>query len=152
MNFPHCSLAWKHFFRIQNIFFSSVFISLYDFNQSFWLKLINLCTFFRTNPWFNACFKFYMWITCFPLSCKLAASFSISSILFFQAKKGCEIHVIFQDIENQLEKFILMMNFYEIFIPSRCFFNPLKIIYRYLLWYCPSIQVIYVPIRKIRLS
>ena len=107
MNFPHCSLAWKHFFRIQNIFFSSVFISLCDFNQSFWLKLITRCTSFRTNPWFNACFKFYMWITCFPLSCKLAASFSISSILFFQAKKGCEIHVIFQDIENQLEWNIL---------------------------------------------
>ena len=39
--------------------------------------------------------------------------------------------------------------FDKIFIIPRCFFNPLKAIYRQLLWNCPFIQTVYIPIFKI---
>ena len=42
------------------LFFYSIFISMYGFNQAFWLNLMILCSFLNTNPWFNACFKFLM--------------------------------------------------------------------------------------------
>ena len=38
------------------IFLTFVFISMYGSNQAFCLNLVSLCTFFNTNPWFNACF------------------------------------------------------------------------------------------------
>ena len=42
---------------------SLVFISIYGFSHTFWLSLITLWTSSKTNPWFNACFKFLMWMT-----------------------------------------------------------------------------------------
>ena len=39
-------------------FYISILISIYGFSQTFWLNLITLWTFFKSNPWFNACFKF----------------------------------------------------------------------------------------------
>ena len=59
-----------------------------------------------------------------------------------------EGYVIFLDTEDQLQK-IFIIDFNEIFIELRCFFNPLKIIYKWLLCHCPSIQFFYVPMLKI---
>ena len=41
-------------------FFSSVFISMYGFNQDFWLNLMTLCIFFKTDSWFSVCCKVLM--------------------------------------------------------------------------------------------
>ena len=49
----------KSFFAF---FLSSVFRSMYGFNQSFLLNLTTQCTFFKTNPWFSACFQFFMFL------------------------------------------------------------------------------------------
>ena len=48
--------------QLKKIFFkiSLVFIPIYGFSQAFWLNLITLWTFFKTNLFFNACFKFLM--------------------------------------------------------------------------------------------
>ena len=49
-------------------FLSTVFISIYDFNHLFWLNLITVLIFFKTNPWFDACFRFFICIIyCFHL-------------------------------------------------------------------------------------
>ena len=82
------------------LFLRYVFISIYGFSQAFWLNLITLWT----NPWFNACFKFLMWIIFSVLLCKLPTNFSTFSIFILFAKivNHCEGHVIFQDIEHQL--------------------------------------------------
>ena len=40
------------------------------------------------NPWFNACFKFFMWTTYSLLSCKLVTSFSTFSIFILFGKNG----------------------------------------------------------------
>ena len=53
-----------------------VFISIYGFSQAFWLDSIALWTFFKINLWFNACFKFLMWITNSVLLWKLVTSYS----------------------------------------------------------------------------
>ena len=45
----------KSFFAF---FLHVVLISMHGFSQDFWLNLMILCTFFKTNSWFNACFKF----------------------------------------------------------------------------------------------
>ena len=45
-------------------FLSTVFISICDFNHLFWLNLITVLTFFKTNPWFDACFRFFVCIMC----------------------------------------------------------------------------------------
>ena len=55
-----------------------------------------------------------------------------------------EVHVIFQDIEHQLQgnilqNFRLIFVFYEIFIKLRIIFDPLKIIYWKLLQH-PNIE------------
>ena len=44
-------------------FLISVFTLIYGFNQGFWLILLTLWFFFKTNPGFNACFKFVICIT-----------------------------------------------------------------------------------------
>ena len=41
-------------------FRKSVFISMYAFDQSFWLHLIPLYTFFNSSLWFKDCFEFLM--------------------------------------------------------------------------------------------
>ena len=78
----HYSFGWKFFLKTIScfFFFSSVFISVYSFNQASQLNLMTLWTFFNTGPWFSACFKCFIRITYYFLSCNLATNFS-SSIL-----------------------------------------------------------------------
>ena len=57
---------------------------------------------------------------------------------------NCEGHVIFQEIENQLQKniryhFNHFNCFYEILIKLRSIYDPLKIVYWKLLRHCPTI-------------
>ena len=73
----------KSFFAL---FLRSVFISICGFSQEFWLNLIILCKFSKTNPWLNACLGFLIYITYSDLSCKLAASFRFFQFSFFQVK------------------------------------------------------------------
>ena len=68
--------------------FYSMFILTYSFRQAFWLNWITVWTFFKTNPWFNACFKFVMCITYWVLLYKLATSFSTLFIFIFSGKNG----------------------------------------------------------------
>ena len=49
---------------------------------------MTLWTFFKINPWFNACSKFLMWITYSFLSYQLAPSFSTFFIFFLSDKNG----------------------------------------------------------------
>ena len=101
----------KIFFKI--IFLSSVFISMYACSQAFWLNLINLWTFVKSNPWSNACFKFLICMTNSVLSFKLATSFSTFSFefcIFILSGKMInhhEISVSFEDTEHQLRENIL---------------------------------------------
>ena len=78
--------------KLKKIFFASflrlVFISIYGFSQAFWLNLMTLWTFFKTNPWFNAYFKFLMCITYSVLLCKFATGFSTFSIFILSDKNG----------------------------------------------------------------
>ena len=69
-------------------FLSSVMTLMYGFSHGFWLNLMTLCTFFKTNPWFNDFFKFIMWIPYLIISCKLATSFSDFSIFILSGKRG----------------------------------------------------------------
>ena len=70
------------------LYWRSLFLLIYGFNQAFWLNLITLWTFFKTDSWFNAYFKFLWWITYSVLSCKLATSISTFSILILSGKNG----------------------------------------------------------------
>ena len=92
-------------------FISSLFILIYEFSQTFRLNLMDLLTFFKTNQWFNAYFKFVICITYSPLSCKFATSFATFSIFILSGKKvnlcHCKGYVNFQDINHQLlEKYL----------------------------------------------
>ena len=113
----------KSFFAF---FLRSLFISMYGFIQAFWLNLITLRTFFKTNPWFNAYFKFLMCKTYSVLSYKSTTSFWLFQSLFFQVKMVnlYEILVSFQDISFQKISFIafFIIVFYEIFIKLRSIF------------------------------
>ena len=78
--------------------------------------------------------------------------FNFLYFLFFQAKRvnHYEVHAIFKKNSiSALIKYPVLLSFHEIFFHLRCFCNPLKIIYRWCLWHCLSIQIIYVPILKI---
>ena len=61
-----------------------------------------------------------------------------------------KLHVIFQDVEHQLQENILYhfpeYSFYEIFIKLTSIFNPLKVLYWKLLRHCSKISIIYIPI------
>ena len=136
----------KMFFKISFcFFFKSMFIWIYGFRRAFWINSIILWTSFKTNLWFNACFKFLMCITYSVLWCKSATSFSTISIFILSVKmvNHYEVYVIFQDINHQLLENILhhffRQIFYEIFIKLSSIFYPLKIIYWKLLWHCPPI-------------
>ena len=105
-----------------------------------------LCAFLKTNPWFNACFKFLIYTTYSVLSCKLAASFSTFSIFILLRKKDknhCEGYLNVLIIEHQLKKIsfitFITIAFYEILIKVRNIFNPFKVIYIQLSRYCPYI-------------
>ena len=75
----------KSFFAF---FLSSVLISMYVFNHASWLNKITLCTFCNTNPWFDACCKFYFWITYSFSSFNLTTSFWTYLIFTLSSKKG----------------------------------------------------------------
>ena len=100
-----------------------------------------------------------MCITYSVLSCKLGTIFSTFSIFILSGKilvNHYGVHVILQDIEQQLqEKFrhhFLHCSYLSIYIKLRSIFYPLKIIYRKLLRYSPTISSIYIPLLKIRRS
>ena len=67
-------------------FFRSVFISIYVFSQELWYNFTTLWTVFKTDPWFNAYFKFLICTTYSVSSCKLAPSFSAFSIFILSGK------------------------------------------------------------------
>ena len=133
-----------------------MFISIYGFSQTFWLNLIILWTFSKTNSWFNAYFKFLMCIRYSALPCKLATSLSIFSIFIFSGKNGKSLWNSFNFCSVQFNfKFnILKTNFKkisfitflvivlnEIFIKLRNIFDPLKVIYWKLLQHCQSYRL-----------
>ena len=95
----------KSFFAF---FFLAVFISVHDFNQTFWLHLMTLYYFFNTNP-YNASFRCLL-ITYYSLSCKLVTSFSVFLIFILSVKTGShyEIHAIFLDIFPSIKCSILL--------------------------------------------
>ena len=100
-----------------------------------------------------------MCITYSVLSCKLGTIFSTFSIFILSGKilvNHYDVHVILQDIEQQLqEKFrhhFLHCSYLSIYIKLRSIFYPLKIIYRKLLRYSQTISSIYIPLLKIRRS
>ena len=71
---------------IFEFFLSTVFISMYGFNQALWLNLVTLYTFFNTNPWFSASFKVLICITHSCLSFKLHTSFLSFPIFIISSK------------------------------------------------------------------
>ena len=71
---------------IFEFFLSTVFISMYGFNQALWLNLVTLCTLFNTNPWFSASFKVLICITHSWLSFKLHISFLSFPIFIISSK------------------------------------------------------------------
>ena len=100
-----------------------------------------------------------MCITYSVLSCKLGTIFSTFSIVILSGNipvNHYDVHVIFQDIQQQLqEKFrhhFLHYSYLSIYIKLRSIFYPLKIIYRKLLRYSPTISNIYIPLLNIRRS
>ena len=86
----------------------------------------------------------------------LATRISTFSIFIISVKmvNHYEFHVIFQDIEYEVQESILHhffdYIFRKIFIKLRNIFYPLKIIYWKLLRHCLTIQMIYIPILNIR--
>ena len=91
MVFPKTELltSFKKFFSKSffDFFLSSVFKSIYGFSQSFWLNLMTLWIFFKTNSWFNACFKFIMSIKYSSLSYKFATIF-LAFLIFVLTDKN----------------------------------------------------------------
>ena len=83
------------------IFLGSVFILIYGSSQAFWLNLITLWTFFKTNPWFNVLVKMITWTSYSFLSCKLA--FLLFQVPFFLLKMAnhLKFRVSFLDIVHQ---------------------------------------------------
>ena len=128
--------------------FKVFFISISDFNHTFWWSLMNLCIFFKTSPYVSACFKFLMWIIHSFLTCKLATSF-LTCIIFVIFNNFCIIQ-IFRVLNISFEKVsfftFFIIPFYETFVKFRKIFNPIKTIYRQLLWHLLPRKIIYVPI------
>ena len=126
-------------------------VKLYDF----------VIFFFKTNPWFRACFKFLMYynflciIIYYFLSCKLAKVFWLYQLSLFQAKTvhDYEVHLNHQDTEYPLPEDILHYffhcNFMKFAINSERSSIPLKSIYWQFLWNCLTIQIASIPIFKI---
>ena len=77
-----------------------------------------------------------MWITYLVSSFKFA-------LFQLKMKNHYEVHVIFQDIEHQVQENILHHflhnTFYEIIIKLRSMFDPLQVIYWNVLQHYPSI-------------
>ena len=127
------------------LFLSLIFILIYGFSEVFWLNLITLWTFSRTNLWFNAYFKFLMWITFLVLSFKLEISFSTFSIFILSGKNGkllwssWNFSRYWTSALRKYPSLFFITVFYETFIDVRSIFDLLTIIYWKLLRRCPTI-------------
>ena len=88
----HYSSTQKFFFQNHFLFFfvTSLFISTYGFNQTFWLNLMPLCFFFNSNLGLNVCFKFFMSRTCSSFPCKFVPRLSNFPNFILSRKKNCE--------------------------------------------------------------
>ena len=74
--FINLKMSFSIFFFFQKFVFLS--ISIYGFNQAFWLNLMILRTFFDTQPWFNAFQRSYVYNIIFfimQLYCKFLKFF-----------------------------------------------------------------------------
>ena len=103
-------------------------------------------TFFKTNPWFIACFKFLMWIIYSVLSCKLATSFLAFLIFILSGTNGyllrnsCNFSGYWISTSKKYSPSLSSLCFcHEIFIKLKTIFDPLKTIYRKLLRNCLTI-------------
>ena len=69
------------------------------------LNLINLWIFFKSNPLFNTCFKFLIWMKYSVLSCKLVISFLTFQFSFFQVNmvNHYQVHILFWAVGRQLK-------------------------------------------------
>ena len=109
-----CFLIFSRLFPKTSVFISlkKIFqIHLPCFNHAFWLNLITLCIIF--SPCFKVC-------TCTKIffSYNVSISFSTFSTIILSQKKmenHCEIYVIFQDNEHQLQKNTLCNYLHYIF-------------------------------------
>ena len=81
------------------VFLSSIFVLMYGFNQAFSLNLMTLCTFFKPDPSFSACFKFLMWIKYYSSSCRLATHLSMFSFFILSSKKSKSLRSSFNFLE-----------------------------------------------------
>ena len=129
-------------------FLSSVFMLIYDFNQSFWINWIALCTFFSFNPWFNACFKALIWIIYFSLSSILQIRFSTFSTFFLSGKNGKSLwssNNVF-GYSTSTSKISYIIIFIIFFIKSSLNWDrsstDLKTFVESFLRHCPSIQIV----------
>ena len=98
-----CINLKKYFYKsFLAVFLGSVFISVYGFNKDFSLNLMPLCTFFNTNPRFNACFTFLIFITYsfYHTSWLQVFQFFQFSLIQVKMENHCESHVIFWDFEK----------------------------------------------------
>ena len=86
------------------------------------------------------------------LSCKLVTSFKTFQFSFFPLKmvSHYEVYVIFQGIEHQLQENILHHSLHYNSFKLRSIFDLFKFIYQKLLRHCPTMQIIYIPVFKIR--
>ena len=86
-----------------------IFISMYGFKRASWLNWIILCTFFRTNPWFNACFNDFIWRKFFSLSLILQKSLLHFLIFILTDKNGKSLRkfINFLDTQYLLQEYIL---------------------------------------------
>ena len=138
----HYSWAWKNYNLkiISCFFFSFVFISKHGFNQTSWLNLVTLRTFFEINPLLNGCLKFLMWITYSVSSYKLVTSFLGFFPFSFFLVKMVDHYENFSEywIPTSRKPFrILNINcttffgiaFYETFIKLKTLFYSLEMIY-----------------------
>ena len=94
--------------------------------------------------------------TCFFFSWKLATSFSIFSIFILSGKKSkslwssCNLSGYWTSTSKISYITIFVVVSYKIFTELRCYFNPLKAVYKQCLCHFQSIQIINVPVIKIR--
>ena len=128
-----------------NSFFASVlsllFNSMYGFNQSSWLKLITLWTFFKIKPWFKACFKLFMQTTLSHLSWKLVISFLVKAFFPVKMVSGHEVYIVLWDILHELQEYYLLRFFHHSSLWKLCssIFDQFKIKCWKLFRHCPTI-------------
>ena len=86
---------------------------------------------------------------------KFPTNFLHFSIFILSGKmvNHCDFHVIFSDIQDQLQKIGYITIFativYKTFMKCRCILTHSKPSTRNLFWHCPSVQVTYIPMHRI---